>query len=107
MYDFCNKNIVRIGKRSLKSEIPKGYISTSWKDINIKIVPNSSLRWDNSQGDAINYGNLIHEILSKIILFFFPSAYECDNIFIHNNFSIIYYLVDLYETNSAPSLKGP
>lgn len=43
------------------------FISNSWKNHNISIVANSSLLWDTEQGKAIGYGNLIHEILSKII----------------------------------------
>ncbi len=42
------------------------FISNSWKNHNIAIVANSSLLWDTEQGKAIVYGNLIHEILSKI-----------------------------------------
>ena len=42
------------------------FISNSWKNHNISIVANSSLLWDTEQGKAIVYGNLIHEILSKI-----------------------------------------
>ncbi|MFD1292990.1 UvrD-helicase domain-containing protein [Lutibacter holmesii] len=42
------------------------FISNSWKNHNISIVANSSLLWDTDQGKAIVYGNLIHEILSKI-----------------------------------------
>ena len=42
------------------------FISNSWKNHQISIVANSSLLWDTEQGNAINYGNLIHEVLSKI-----------------------------------------
>jgi ATP-dependent exoDNAse (exonuclease V) beta subunit len=42
------------------------FVSNSWKNHNISIVANSSLLWDTEQGKAIGYGNLIHEILSKI-----------------------------------------
>ena len=42
------------------------FISNSWKNHNISIVANSSLLWETEQGKSIIYGNLIHEILSKI-----------------------------------------
>jgi len=42
------------------------FISSSWKNQNISIVSNSSKLWDSKQESAIEYGNLIHEILSKI-----------------------------------------
>ncbi len=42
------------------------FISNSWKNHNISIVANSSLLWGSDKGKAIIYGNLIHEILSKI-----------------------------------------
>jgi len=44
----------------------KSFISNSWKNHQISIVANSSLLWDTEQGNAIIYGNLIHEVLSKI-----------------------------------------
>ena len=65
-YDFGNKKRRRYSKEKIDTEEQKEFISTSWKDLNITISANSSLKWDNKQGDAITYGNLIHEILSKI-----------------------------------------
>ncbi|WP_111706979.1 UvrD-helicase domain-containing protein [Lutibacter citreus] len=44
----------------------KKFISNSWKNHNISIVANSSLLWDTEQGKAVDYGNLIHEILSQL-----------------------------------------
>lgn len=49
-----------------KTTFQSKFISNSWKNHNISIVANSSILWDTEQGDSINYGNLIHEILSKI-----------------------------------------
>lgn len=46
--------------------IQNKYISNSWKEHNIFMVANSSKLWDTEQGKAIAYGNLIHEMLSKI-----------------------------------------
>ncbi len=42
-------------------------ISTTWNNHNISIVTNSSKLWDTKQEKSIVYGNLIHEMLSKII----------------------------------------
>ncbi len=53
-------------KKDSNTTIQTAFISNSWKNHNITIVANSSLLWDTDQGEAIGYGNLIHEILSKI-----------------------------------------
>jgi len=45
----------------------KEFISTSKKEHNINIVTTSGFLWDTLQENAIEKGNLIHEILSKII----------------------------------------
>ncbi len=42
------------------------FISTAKEDHNIKIVTNSGYLWDSSQEEAIEKGNLIHEIMFKI-----------------------------------------
>lgn len=49
-----------------KTTTQTNFISNSWKNHNISIVANSSLLWGSDQGEAVVYGNLIHEILSKI-----------------------------------------
>ncbi|HEY9168388.1 MAG TPA: UvrD-helicase domain-containing protein [Lutibacter sp.] len=46
--------------------IQQNFIGNSWKNHQISIVANSSLLWDTEQGKAIIYGNLLHEMLSKI-----------------------------------------
>jgi ATP-dependent exoDNAse (exonuclease V) beta subunit len=53
-------------KEGRKTQIQTSFISNSWRNHNISIVSNSSLLWDTDQGKSIEYGNLIHEILSKI-----------------------------------------
>jgi ATP-dependent exoDNAse (exonuclease V) beta subunit len=53
-------------KEANKTVFQTNFISNSWKNHNISIVTSSSLLWDTVQGKSINYGNLIHEILSKI-----------------------------------------
>mgnify|MGYP002639252660 CR=1 FL=1 len=55
-----------IDKKELESIHQEKFISSSWKNKNINIVSKSSLLWDTEKGKAIDYGNLIHEILSKI-----------------------------------------
>lgn len=66
-YNFGNPNRTNINKKEEpKTTTQKSFITNSWKNHNIAIVANSSLLWDTEQGKAIVYGNLIHEILSKI-----------------------------------------
>jgi ATP-dependent exoDNAse (exonuclease V) beta subunit len=65
-YNFGNRERFRDSKKSLETEIQEGFISSSWRDINITIATNSSLRWGEKQEEAINYGNLAHKILSKV-----------------------------------------
>ncbi len=67
--DFCfgNANRVKIpSKEERASSTQNNFMSYPWKNHNISIVQNSSLLWETDQGIAIVYGNLIHEILSKI-----------------------------------------
>lgn len=49
------------------TEIQQEFISTSWQDHEINIVANSNLLWESDRGEAILQGNIVHEILSKII----------------------------------------
>jgi ATP-dependent exoDNAse (exonuclease V) beta subunit len=66
-FNFGNANRVHIPLKKESIAITQSnFISYSWKNHNISIVENSSLLWDTDQGIAIVYGNLIHEILSKI-----------------------------------------
>ncbi len=69
-YNIGSPKRVIIGKEQRKTKIKSIYqekfISSSRKEQNITIVTNSSLLWDTEQEKAIQYGNLIHEILSKI-----------------------------------------
>ncbi len=53
-------------KKENRTTTQTNFISNSWKNHNISIVANSSLLCGSEQGKAIVYGNLIHEILSKI-----------------------------------------
>jgi ATP-dependent exoDNAse (exonuclease V) beta subunit len=42
------------------------FISTPWKDHNINLLASSSKLWGTVRGKAINYGDLIHEIMAQI-----------------------------------------
>ena len=66
-YNFGNpKRINFKEKEESSSTFQKRFISNSWKNHNISIVTSSSILWDTEQGKSILYGNLFHEILSKI-----------------------------------------
>ncbi len=67
IYEFGDKKRISSKRKSAsKATIQKGFISSSWKDHEINIVTNSALLWDTKRGDAIEYGNLIHEMMSRI-----------------------------------------
>jgi ATP-dependent exoDNAse (exonuclease V) beta subunit len=67
IYEFGDKNRISSKRKSAsEATIQKGFISSSWKDHEINIVTNSALLWDTKRGDAIGYGNLIHEMMSRI-----------------------------------------
>ncbi|WP_372770205.1 UvrD-helicase domain-containing protein [Lutibacter sp.] len=66
-YSFGNPKRLPFSKREESSTtIQQSFIGNSWKNHHISIVANSSLLWDTEQGNAIVYGNLLHEMLSKI-----------------------------------------
>jgi ATP-dependent exoDNAse (exonuclease V) beta subunit len=68
-YTFGEK---RIFEENQKNEQPThieknmGIISSSWEAHGINIVSNSSKNWGTKQEEAIEYGLLVHEMLSKI-----------------------------------------
>ena len=67
-YAFGDKN--RMSKKEENnslSENQEGFISTSWQSHNIKMLASASKFWDTEQGKAIEFGNLIHQMMSKII----------------------------------------
>lgn len=43
------------------------FISSAWNSHNIEIVANSSKNWGTERAEAVRYGILLHEMLSKII----------------------------------------
>lgn len=69
-YDFGGSKRVQSGKEIILDNNTlelQNFISSHWKNHNISIVANSSKLWDTDQERSIIYGNLIHEILSKIV----------------------------------------
>lgn len=66
-YSFGNSMRSIISKKEKNATTTQQtLISNSWKNKQITIATNSALLWDTDKGNAISYGNLIHEILSKI-----------------------------------------
>ncbi|NVK51814.1 MAG: UvrD-helicase domain-containing protein [Flavobacteriaceae bacterium] len=66
-YSFGNQQ--RIGKKETQKNntlTQQKFISNSWNQHSICMVANASKRWDTEQEHAIAYGNLVHEMLSKI-----------------------------------------
>ncbi|QNM85215.1 UvrD-helicase domain-containing protein [Polaribacter pectinis] len=69
-YSFGNKNKIIVEKKKKKekiiTEIHEKFISTPWQEHNIVLLASASKLWNTTQGEAIDFGNLFHEILSKI-----------------------------------------
>ena len=51
----------------LASKTQHRFISTPWKEHKITMLANSSTFWGTTRGEAKNYGNFIHKILSEVI----------------------------------------
>ncbi len=67
IYEFGHKQRKSVkDENDVKTEIQKDFISTTWQDHQINIVANSALLWETDRGDAIRFGNLIHEMMSSI-----------------------------------------
>lgn len=67
-YTFGDRK--KVSKNSIeksKTTIQDLFVSNPWQQHNIYMVANSSKLWETEQGKAIEYGNLIHEMFSKII----------------------------------------
>lgn len=67
-YSFGDNN--RTSKREKESsvvEIHEKFISTPWQEHNIVLLASASKLWNTEQGEAIDFGNLLHEIFAKII----------------------------------------
>lgn len=60
----------RVSEKDVKSSVTQvhdKFISTPWQAHNIVLLPGASRLWDTAKGEAINFGNLFHEIFAKII----------------------------------------
>jgi len=67
-YSFGEKKKASSSKKKQQAiEIQQEFISTSLDEHNILMLANSSKLWDTAQGKAIDFGNLIHEMMSKVI----------------------------------------
>lgn len=69
-YSFGEKHRFLPMKKKAESEeviVQEKFISSPWESHEIKIVSNSSKHWGEDHEFAVNYGLLIHEMLSKII----------------------------------------
>jgi len=62
--DSERKSVEKENKEN--SEIQQQFISTSWQEHNLNMLASSSKLWDTKQGEAVVFGNLIHEMMSKI-----------------------------------------
>ena len=49
------------------TEIQQEFISTSLEEHDVLLLASSSKLWDTSQGKAIDFGNLIHEMMAKVV----------------------------------------
>ena len=48
------------------AEIQEKFVSTPWQDHNICMLASASKLWDTTQGKAIEFGNLIHEMMAQV-----------------------------------------
>ena len=66
-YEFGNsKREIIPAEKSLETSSNKNIISVNKKEHNIKIITKSGYLWDTNQQHAIEKGNIIHDIMSKI-----------------------------------------
>lgn len=75
--DYSFGNAIRVSKIE-EQEMHADYVSyinNPWQECNLTLLASSSKLWDTDQGEAINYGNQIHELLSQII-----TAKDIDNV---------------------------
>ncbi|WP_298781304.1 exodeoxyribonuclease V subunit beta [uncultured Polaribacter sp.] len=69
-YSFGDFNRVSLREEAESlTEIQQKFISTKWQEHNITMLASSSKLWETTQGKAIDFGNLIHEMMAKVITF--------------------------------------
>lgn len=61
-----SKRFSKKEEKSSTSETTKQFISTPWRDHNINLLASSSKLWGTLRGEAIDYGDLIHEMMAQI-----------------------------------------
>ena len=66
VFGDTTKEVMSYTKETL-SEVQETFISTPWKNHQIKLLANSSVFWGSSRGEAKQYGTFIHKILAEII----------------------------------------
>ncbi len=62
----ASRRLSKKAKKPNTSEHTQQFISTSWRDHNINLLASSSKLWGTLRGEAIDYGDLIHEMMSQI-----------------------------------------
>ncbi|WP_417800474.1 UvrD-helicase domain-containing protein [Tenacibaculum sp.] len=53
-------------KKTSGIQLQEGFISTPWKEHNIRMLASASKLWDTEQGKAIEFGNLVHGMMAEI-----------------------------------------
>ena len=62
-----HKELVKQKEIASIAEVQEEFISTPWQEHNIHMLASASKLWNTEQGKAIEFGNLIHEMMAKII----------------------------------------
>ena len=65
-YSFGTPTRTSLKKKEIKDDLSYEFVSTSKESRNLKIITKSGYLWDTEQEQAIERGNLIHLIMSKI-----------------------------------------
>ena len=66
-YDFGESNRESLKEIKEKQiQIQEKFITTPWQNHNIVLLASASKLWDTDQEESIQYGNLVHSILSEI-----------------------------------------
>lgn len=67
-YNFGNQKRVSEKKHKVSlAVVHQKFISTPWQEHKLVLLASASKLWNTLHGEAINFGNLFHEILAKII----------------------------------------
>lgn len=65
IFGNINKKVMTYAKEA-SCQIQETFISTPWKNHQIRLLANSSIFWGTTRGEAKEYGTFIHKILSEI-----------------------------------------